>query len=747
MPDNTPRTTVFISYSHQDSRWLERLQVHIKPLERKGLIDRWDDTRIVAGQDWQAEIEQALGSARVAVLLVSADFLASDFIQDEELPSLLEAAEQAGATILPLVVAPCLFIDTPGLARFQALNDPAKPLSGLTKPRQEAVLRDAAKAILDAVSLPPSPKAVAKVDRRRPPARPSRPSSRPSSRPAPSTQPKPPQDPTPLTVSPDYLAWLHDKYASVELLGYDPQQGRAITLEHVYVPAVTVAEREPVAEAGRKEAPQDSARRDQEAPPPLLLERLGRQSLYLPGPPGSGKSTFCRWAVLQTGPGSAWRHPVPTPEEFPEVPPEALREHLPVLVPLREFWRHIDCGRGQSEWNRPALEQALADWLDTTLRPTGLQGGALLKHLQAGSTLLLLDGLDEVPISAPAGGHTDYPRALLLSGLQAALPAWQRAGNRVLLTSRPYGLDEAGLARLKLPRAPLEPVPEPLQQLFIQRWFHALKQAPLADELLRDLRQRPELEPLRANPMLLTALCVIYGNGKRLPQDRYELYQRIVENVLYSRYKGDAQQREPVRRRLEAIAYGMHTGEPTGTAHTTPVAEVSWREVERNLQVFANQNPAYEQGQVEPAVRREELLTRSGLLLPRDGERAAFYHLSFQEFLAAEYLSRKLWDPVALEALFAQRGAVAEWHSTLLFLFSALVVNRDPQQGLDLLGSLAARLSRDTVRKNPASASQNETPTTGRLVALQWGFFHQSGSCTLFSLRQAQPPSDHHAGS
>jgi len=149
----------------------------------------------------------------------------------------------------------------------------------------------------------------------------------------------------------------------------------------------------------------------------------------------------------------------------------------------------------------------------------------------------------------------------------------------------------------------------------------------------------------------------------------------------------------------------MHTGEPTGTAHTTPVAEVSWREVERYLQVFANQNPAYEQGQIEPAVQREELLTRSGLLLPRDGERAAFYHLSFQEFLAAEYLSRKLWDPVALEALFAQRGAVAEWHSTLLFLFSALVVNRDPQQGLDLLGSLAGRLSRDSVRENPAPAT------------------------------------------
>ena len=523
--------------------------------------------------------------------------------------------------------------------------------------------------------------------------------------------PQTPAAPARLTLSPDYLAWLHGKYASVELLGHDPQQGRAITLEHVYVPALTTPEQLPAeteedqARGERPIHPQDRIQlSDRETAPVSLLDRLDRQSLYLPGSPGSGKSTFCRWAVMQIGHAAVYQHPVPAPEGFEEIPPKALQQHLPVLVPLREFWRSMDCGRGQREWNRPALEQALADWLDQQ-HPKGLAAGGLLDYLKAGRTLLLLDGLDEVPISEPREGHTNFPRALLLSGLQAALPAWEQAGNRVLLTSRPYGLDEGGLARLRLTRAPLEPVPEPLQALFIQRWFHALNQAPLADELLRDLQQRQELEPLRANPMLLTALCVIYGNGKRLPQDRYELYQRIVENVLYSRYKGDAQQREPVRRRLEAIAYGMHTGEHTGTPHTTPVAEVSWREVERNLQVFANQNPAYEQGQVEPAVRREELLTRSGLLLPRDGERAAFYHLSFQEFLAAEYLSRKLWDPAAVEELFAQRGAVAEWHSTLLFLFSSLVVNRDPQQGLDLLNNLATRLSRDSVRKNPAPAT------------------------------------------
>ncbi len=143
-----PRNKVFISYSHRDKQWLERLQVHLKPLERAGVVDPWDDTRIAPGSNWQEEIRQALAATKVAVLLISADFLASDYIAEHELPPLLEAAERDGAIILPVIVSPCLFRETLELARFQAVNDPTRPLVDLPPGEQEQVFLKVARTIL-----------------------------------------------------------------------------------------------------------------------------------------------------------------------------------------------------------------------------------------------------------------------------------------------------------------------------------------------------------------------------------------------------------------------------------------------------------------------------------------------------------------------------------------------------------------------------------------------------------------------
>lgn len=137
--DKTNSLSVFISYSHNDTVFLKRLQVHLKQLEREGRVDRWDDTRIKSGQDWKAEIKTALSKAGVAVLLLSADFLASDFIDSDEMPEILAAAEANGLTVLPVIVKPCRFTRDKRISKFQAVNDPSKPLINQTEGEQETV--------------------------------------------------------------------------------------------------------------------------------------------------------------------------------------------------------------------------------------------------------------------------------------------------------------------------------------------------------------------------------------------------------------------------------------------------------------------------------------------------------------------------------------------------------------------------------------------------------------------------------
>src|SRR5438105_1629456 len=121
------RTRVFICYSHTDARFLQRLQIQLAPEVRNKRVDLWDDTKITLGKKWRSEIDHALQAAKVAVLLVSADFLASEFIALNELPPLLSAAESEGVTILPVLLKPCLYKHTP-LVEFQFVNKPLIPL-------------------------------------------------------------------------------------------------------------------------------------------------------------------------------------------------------------------------------------------------------------------------------------------------------------------------------------------------------------------------------------------------------------------------------------------------------------------------------------------------------------------------------------------------------------------------------------------------------------------------------------------
>ena len=132
------RRNIFVSYSHADDVWLHRLKIHLAPYLRGEELSVWDDSKIVPGTNWESEIKNALGRARVAVLLVSPTFLASDYVSRVELPTILDRRNKDLAVLwIPIVASS--YQATP-LNTIQAAHDPKRPLSKLTRPKQEEAL-------------------------------------------------------------------------------------------------------------------------------------------------------------------------------------------------------------------------------------------------------------------------------------------------------------------------------------------------------------------------------------------------------------------------------------------------------------------------------------------------------------------------------------------------------------------------------------------------------------------------------
>jgi hypothetical protein len=145
--DIMTKPTVFISYSHKDEKWKDRLVTHLEVLKKEGLLDEWNDRRIGAGEDWHQEIKKAMASARVAVLLVSADFLSSNFILGEEVPHLLERREKEGIQIFPIILRPCAWKYVKWLARMNLRPKDGKPITSGDENQIETELASIAEEI------------------------------------------------------------------------------------------------------------------------------------------------------------------------------------------------------------------------------------------------------------------------------------------------------------------------------------------------------------------------------------------------------------------------------------------------------------------------------------------------------------------------------------------------------------------------------------------------------------------------
>jgi hypothetical protein len=118
---------LFISYAHRDEDMRKELDDHLSLLQRQGHIESWHDRAIEAGQQWADEIAEALNEAQVILLLVSARFLASDYIQQKEITRALERHAAGEAVVIPIILSACDW-QTASFSKLQALPKDAKPI-------------------------------------------------------------------------------------------------------------------------------------------------------------------------------------------------------------------------------------------------------------------------------------------------------------------------------------------------------------------------------------------------------------------------------------------------------------------------------------------------------------------------------------------------------------------------------------------------------------------------------------------
>src|SRR5215831_602640 len=136
--------TLFYSYAHEDERLRKQLETHLSLMHKQGIIAEWYDRKIVPGSDWSQEIDAHLNSASIILLLVSSDFLASEYCYGIEMQRALERHKNGEAQVVPIILRPVDWDGAP-FAHLQCLPRDGKAVTEWDN--RDAAFRDITRGI------------------------------------------------------------------------------------------------------------------------------------------------------------------------------------------------------------------------------------------------------------------------------------------------------------------------------------------------------------------------------------------------------------------------------------------------------------------------------------------------------------------------------------------------------------------------------------------------------------------------
>jgi len=240
----------------------------------------------------------------------------------------------------------------------------------------------------------------------------------------------------------------------------------------------------------------------------------------------------------------------------------------------------------------------------------------------------MFDGLDEIP----EGIRDDLVE--LIADFQ-----FQNKGNRFLITGRPHGIAGRAVEQFGKYLREIEYLDDTKVNDFIRKWFRAVsgKATGLADvtaeDMISDIKSHEYVSVFTQNPLLLAAVCVLYLAGGRIPEQRADLYDRIVENLLWRRFHDPAEPDKvnEVREFLMLLAFEMQN------------KNLKTFEVCDGLDVLKKISVQKEDEPANGYQRRinhlfDEIEPNCGLFNRLSGGEIEFTHLTFQEFMAAKHI-------------------------------------------------------------------------------------------------------------
>ncbi len=441
-----------------------------------------------------------------------------------------------------------------------------------------------------------------------------------------------------LKIPADYKKWVQEFHSTLPT-DQLARKGEVIliSLPQVYIPLETANPfQKPLDERKMKEkgegllqVPGEMGDEGEEGKKSLTMdieELIGQVNcLLLEGNAGMGKTTLVKHLAYTLTQGSG---------------PRSLRGYLPVLIFLKDFWPLF-----QKEMKKESPVVTFASLLDDYFKKIQcpLSAGIVEDFLGQGRALLLLDGLDEVPEETRGELVDMFHRCRFEYCRDETYQEHEKIanqGNRFLITSRPHGIDARGLECFGDYYQKIEYLDDKKAADFISRWFRAVSGEArgfadlTAGDMISEIRVHEHAAVFIRNPLLLTALCIFYlVGGKRIPDQRADLYDRIVTNLLYRRFHDplEPERVNQVREFLMHLAYTMQT------------RNIKSIEPYEAKEVLKQEHPSTTGESPKEYKKRLDRLFKEiepvcGLLNRQSSGDIEFAHLTFQEFLAAGHI-------------------------------------------------------------------------------------------------------------